>query len=416
MPSSHLRIAIVGGGPGGLTLGLLLHKRGIPFTIFELRQRPTDEELSKPAGSLDLHEESGLAAIRACDLFDEFLSLTGDCTEAQKIADKDGKIIYTDEGQLSSRPEISRHKIVKLFLSHLPASSIMWGHKLICAKRSTAFGHTEIELDFGRNGKQTADLAIGADGAWSRVRTLLTDVKPRYAGIHNITISVRQITTKYPHLAEYIGHGTFMSLGNRHGICAQRSVQDSALIYIFLSISDEHFATRSGLSSKTAAQSKDQLLGDDSPFSQWGANIKDLVAAACDDESAENPGAKIDIKPLYTLPVEHTWEHQTGATLVGDAAHLINPPAGEGVNIAMMDSLVLSRAIIKAHESAGQDDVSLREALGLLINAFETDMAARAKEGWEGTLEVSEMMFGGEDGAKAMADWFNSFRPPPERA
>ena len=62
--SSQPRIAIVGGGPAGLTMGLLLHKNRIPFTIFESRQKPTEEELAKPSGMLDLHEESGLAVIK----------------------------------------------------------------------------------------------------------------------------------------------------------------------------------------------------------------------------------------------------------------------------------------------------------------------------------------------------------------
>jgi 2-polyprenyl-6-methoxyphenol hydroxylase-like FAD-dependent oxidoreductase len=78
MSSSPPRIAIIGGGPSGLTVGLLLHKRGIPFTIFELRQRLTDEELAKPSWMLDLHEESGIAAIKECGLYDEFIKLTSE--------------------------------------------------------------------------------------------------------------------------------------------------------------------------------------------------------------------------------------------------------------------------------------------------------------------------------------------------
>ncbi|KAF4634647.1 hypothetical protein G7Y89_g3464 [Cudoniella acicularis] len=222
------------------------------------------------------------------------------------------------------------------------------------------------------------------------------------------------ITTKNPHLAEFIGRGTFTSLGNRHGIFSQRSVQDSARIYIFISTEDEHFATTTGLSSKTATQARDQLLGEDLPFYSWGSKIKELVAVACDDESAYNPGANIDIKPLYTLPVGHTWEHQPSATAIGDAAHLMNPPAGEGVNIAMRDSLLLSQAIIKADEVAGQEASSLWNVLGASIKEFEVDMVARAKAMAEGTLEVSEMMFGREDGARTMANWFKSMGQTPE--
>jgi 2-polyprenyl-6-methoxyphenol hydroxylase-like FAD-dependent oxidoreductase len=71
------RIAIIGGGPSRLTAGLLLHKRGIPFTIFQLCQRLTDEELANPSGMLDLHEESSIAAIKEFGLYDEFIKLTG---------------------------------------------------------------------------------------------------------------------------------------------------------------------------------------------------------------------------------------------------------------------------------------------------------------------------------------------------
>lgn len=108
--------------------------------------------------------------------------------------------------------------------------------------RPSSSVHTEIELDFGLHGKQTFDLVIGADGAWSKVRNLLTDVNPHYAGMQNITLTVREVTKKYPHLAELVGLGTFAALGNRHGVMSQRSPQDSARIYVFLTTEDEHFA------------------------------------------------------------------------------------------------------------------------------------------------------------------------------
>jgi hypothetical protein len=97
---------------------VLLHKHGIPFTIFELRQKPTIEELAQPVGMLDLHEESGLAAIKKCDLFDDFLPLTGDCAPVMKISDKEGNIVLThgDEG-VNDRPEISRQALSQLLIS-----------------------------------------------------------------------------------------------------------------------------------------------------------------------------------------------------------------------------------------------------------------------------------------------------------
>lgn len=408
MSSFQPRIAIVGGGPAGLTLGLLLHRRGISFTIFELRQKPTDEELARPSGMLDLHEESGLAAIRECGLYEHFLQLIGECTEAQKISDKDGNILYADEGEDSKRPEISRHALTKLLSSHLPNEGIKWGHKLLSATRSSTSSGTETELDFGSHGKQTFDLVVGADGAWSQVRNLLTDVKPYYSGTQNITATVRQVTTKYPHLAAFIGRGSFWVIGHRHAVVSQRGPQDSARVYILLTIADEHFAVSSGLAGQTAAAAKDRLLNDEALLGRWGPVIKDLVTVVCDEEAADDSDTTVNIKPLYMLPIGASWEHQTGATLIGDAAHLMCPWAGEGVNLAMWDSLSLAHVIIKAHEAAGQDDaVSFQSALDPLMKEFEVELVARAKEKAEETYNNGQMLFG-EDGAKAFADFFLS--------
>jgi len=401
MTLSPPRIAIAGGGPAGLTIGLLLYRRGIPFTIFELRQKPTDEELAKPSGMLDLHDESGITAIKECNLFDEFLKRTGECSEQQKVSDKDGNILHKDDGELSERPEISRHALTKLLISHIPTNQIKWNHKLLSATSSTTSGRTEIELDFGTNGKQTFDLVIGADGAWSKVRNLLTNVKPQYAGSQCITLNVPEITKKYPHLAELVGLGSFSALGKRHGVMSQRGPQDAARIYIFLSVADEHFVASAGLAGKTAAAAKAQLLGDDALLGSFGPAIKALVAAACDEDEA----AALDIYPLYMLPVGCAWEHKPGATLIGDAAHLMCPWAGEGVNLAMWDSLLLAHAIAKAYETAAADAVAFQRALDPLVKEFEVEMAARAKEKAEETLSNGQMLFG-EDGANAFAEFF----------
>ncbi|KAH6887667.1 salicylate hydroxylase [Thelonectria olida] len=403
--SSQPRIAIIGGGPAGLTTGLLLHKQGIPFTIFELRQKPTEEELAKPSGMLDLHDESGIAAIKECGLLDQFFKLTGECSEAQKVADKNGNIIYRDEGELSERPEISRHALSKLLIAHIPADHIKWGHKLLSASSSTTSGRTEIELNFGANGKQTFDLAIGADGAWSKIRNLLTGVKPNYAGTQNLTLTVREITKKHPHLAELVGLGSFSALGNRHGVMSQRGPQDSARIYIFLTTEDEHFPTTAGLEGQTAVVAGERIMSDSALIGTWGPTIKDLVTVACKEETLDNPSAAVDLRPLYNLPAGTAWEHKTGATIIGDAAHLMCPWAGEGVNLAMWDSLLLAHAITKAYETGGKDAASFQRTLDPLVAAFEVDMVARAKEKAEETIGNGQMMFG-EDGANAFKNFF----------
>jgi 2-polyprenyl-6-methoxyphenol hydroxylase-like FAD-dependent oxidoreductase len=399
------RIAIIGGGPCGLTAGLLLHRSGIPFSLFELRQKPTDEELAKPSGMLDLHDTSGILALKECGVFDEFLELTGECSEANKVLDKNGNILYKDEGENSSRPEISRHLLTRLLISHIPAKQIHWGYKLLSATRSTTSEHTKIELDFGSCGKQKFDLVIGSDGAWSKIRSLLMEVRPYYSGMHLITLTARGITKKYPHLAELVGLGSFAALGNRHGVMSQRGPQDSARIYVFLTAEDEHFATTAGLAGKSADAAKERLLSDNALLGTWAATLKELVSVACDEERADNPGGSLDIRAMYVLPDNYAWDHQTGATIIGDAAHLMRP-VGEGVNLAMLDAMLLVRAIIKAHKSAGGGVASFLGALDPLVEEFEVDLVARAKKVSERSESITQMMFGGEDAATTFAEFF----------
>lgn len=403
MSPSKPRIAIVGGGPAGLTLGLLLHQQNFKFTIFELRPRPTEADFASLSGSFDLHEGSGLTALRECHVFEEAMALTGDCTQEQRIASKNGEVIFYFRGGLD-RPEIYRHDLMKLLVSRLPVDSVKWSHKLLRAERKTS--SSSVELDFGEKGKFEFDLVIGADGAWSRVRPLLTDVKPHYAGIQCITLHIRNVTTRYPHLADLMRRGTFFCLADHHAVLSQRAAHDSARLYIMLSTADKDYAASKGLAGKTPSQAKEILVGEDGVLSTWGDIIKELVAVACDDESKNNGGAALDINALHTLPAEYGWEHRSDATLIGDAAHLSNPPNGEGVNVAMQDALLLARAIAHAHEVAEKDGVALEAALDSSIREFEADMIVRAKEMVEGGREVVEVMWTGEDASADLASWF----------
>ncbi|OAA54561.1 salicylate hydroxylase [Niveomyces insectorum RCEF 264] len=407
MPSRP-RIAIVGGGPAGLTMAVLLHKRNVPFIVFELRQKPTDEELALPSGMLDLHEGSGLTAIRECGLYDAFLPLTGECSQETIIADRAGTLLYSGKSR-GTRPEISRNNLAKLLAGAFPADNIKWGHKLVSATtttKTTSAGaeastetETEVELDFGLHGKQTFDFVVGADGAWSKVRQLVTDVTPQFTGMHCITVTMRHVTDKFPHLAALVGSGSFMAMGKKHVIVSQRGPMDSSRIYLWLTVPDEHFATTAGLAGKPAAHAKTTLLGDDNLLGTFGAPIKELVGIACDEETADHPGEGLDIRPFYELPHGHAWAHKRGATLVGDAAHLMLPN-GEGVNTAMFDVLMLSRAIVEAYEKAAADSpTAFMRTLDPLVAASEAALVERAKQEGQDTDDMMKMMFGTDEAA-----------------
>ena len=95
-------------------------------------------------------------------------------------------------------------------------------------------------------------------------------------------------------------------------------------------------------------------------------------------------------RDLYMLPVGHKWDHVRGVTLIGDSAHLMTPFAGEGVNLALQDSLKLSAAIL----SAAQQPPEQRHALlDKNVAGFEQDMFARATETQAMTEDMMQYMF-----------------------
>lgn len=224
MPIFRPRIAIVGGGPLGLTLGQRLHQRGICATIYKLQAKSTQEEFAKSSGMLDLHEESGLTAMRECGLWDGFQAAVGDCSESICVINPDGAVLHTDKGELESRPEIEQNALTNLLIQNVPSDIIKSNHKIttVWSNRNAITGATEITFDLGANGTAAYDFVVGADGAWSRIRKLLSDAQPFYSGAQYVTATVRYVLTKYPHLVELSSSGTLCALGGGNAIMTQR--------------------------------------------------------------------------------------------------------------------------------------------------------------------------------------------------
>jgi 2-polyprenyl-6-methoxyphenol hydroxylase-like FAD-dependent oxidoreductase len=411
--SNPPKIAIIGAGPSGLTLAVLLHKCSIPFTVYDLRPEPTPTSLSAVSGMLDLHVESGLAALKACGLYDAFLPLTQECGQAMRVMDSNGVITYSDEGDLEFRPEISRHALTKLLLSALPHDVVRWEHKLRSVSRQE---DGKLLLEFGDRGTVVADLVVGADGAWSKVRRELIPNAgtPRYTGVQTLTVTITDITTRYPTLAKLVGEGAILAMGNGNVVASHRGAQDSVRLYVGVGTDDEQFALSRNFVGKTAEEIMEEYLTDEKLFGRWGDQMKELIRTACREETAREPEAKADIRPIYELPVGHSWVHCPGVTLIGDAAHLMTPWAGEGANISMWDALDLAGAIGEAWKAfKSNKGVSWVEELEPRLMAFEKMMTGRAASRADMSSKNGRLILQ-ENAAQLMADMFQSFGPPPE--
>ena len=90
------------------------------------------------------------------------------------------------------------------------------------------------------------------------------------------------------------------------------------------------------------------------------------------------------------LPVGFRWSPRPGVTLLGDAAHLMTPFAGVGINVALADALGLAKALLKRKDALEAD---LSGNLAEALQEYERPMFERAKENMEKTRVGLQMHF-----------------------
>ncbi|PNG98034.1 FAD-dependent oxidoreductase [Streptomyces malaysiensis] len=324
-------VTIIGAGLGGLTLARVLHVHGIPATVYEADSSPTARA---QGGMLDIHDYNGQLALDAAGLMDEFRGLILEGRQAIRILGRDGAVLFDqpDDGT-GGRPEVQRGELRRILLESLPAGTVRWGHK-VSGVRSLGGGRHEVT--FADGGTVVTGLLVGADGAWSRVRPLLSDATPEYAGTSSVETYLFDADTRHPASAKAVGGGSMFALAPGKGILAHRESGGTLHTYVALSRPQDWFAAIDFTDSAAATA---RIARE---FDGWAPELTALIT---DGETAPVP------RPYNALPVEHRWERVPGVTLLGDAAHLAIPN-GEGANLAMLDGAELGKAI-----AAHPDDI-----------------------------------------------------------
>jgi 2-polyprenyl-6-methoxyphenol hydroxylase-like FAD-dependent oxidoreductase len=404
-------VTIVGAGLGGLTLARVLHVNGIAATVYESDPSP---ESRKQGGQLDIHAHNGQVALEAAGLTAAFHSIIHGGAQASRVLDRDGKVLLEepDDGS-GGRPEVLRGDLRRILLDSLPDGTVQWGrrvagvtalgdgrHELTFDDGSggrpevlrgdlrrilldslpdgtvqwgrrvagvTALGEGRHELTFDDGSTVTSDILVGADGAWSRVRPLLTSTTPKYVGTAYVETYLYDVDNRHPAVAAAVGSGSMASLSPGRAITAHREAGDIIHTYVQLARPAEFFEAidftdAAGAAARVAAE-----------YEGWAPELTALIT---DGESAPV------LRMIHSLPDGHRWERRAGVTLIGDAAHLM-PPAGEGANLAMLDGAELGQAIA-AHPGD----------LAAAITAYESTMFPRSEAEYADAREIQDLCLG----------------------
>jgi 2-polyprenyl-6-methoxyphenol hydroxylase-like FAD-dependent oxidoreductase len=349
------RIAIVGAGPGGLVLARTLHLHGISPTVFERDASPT---LRHQGGPLDLHDDSGQLALHRAGLDQEFKRIARYEDQETRIYDHLSNLRFEDsETADGNRPEVDRGELRQVLIDSLPSGMIRWGHQLASIDSG--------ELLFLNGHREKFDLIVGADGAWSRVRPVVSEAKPVYSGITFVEFEIANVDARFPHLVKLVGHGLMFALGESKAIIAHGNSNSSIVAYAGVKVPVEWAEDFQPTKERIAAL-----------FLGWSGNLLDLIHRSDEGMTARR---------IHALPVGHRWSHRPGITLLGDAAHLMSPFSGEGANLAMLDASELALAI-----AAGKD-----------LEAYEQAMFARAEPAAAAARGTQDAAFS-DDGLEAM--------------
>jgi 2-polyprenyl-6-methoxyphenol hydroxylase-like FAD-dependent oxidoreductase len=355
-------VTIIGAGLGGLTLARVLHVHGIPATIYEADPW---EDARTQGGQLDIHPDDGQLALEAAGLTDEFRAIIHQGGEALRALDPQGAVLLEqpDEGA-AGRPEVLRGDLRRILLDSLPEGVVQWGRKVAGIR---PLGDGRHELTFADGSTVTAGLLVGADGAWSKIRPLLSDATPEYVGTTFIETYLYDADERHAATAAAVGVGAMYALTPGKGIVAHREAGDILHTYVELNRAAEWVA---GIDFTDAAAATAQVAAE---FDGWAPALTALIT---DGETAPVP------RMIYTLPDGHRWDRVPGVTLLGDAAHLM-PPSGDGANLAMFDGAELGQAI-----AAHPDDVEAALA------AYESAMFRRSESFAADAREILDLCLG----------------------
>lgn len=370
MKLENKQIAIVGGGPGGLTLARLLQLKGANVKVYE---RDFNKDARVQGSPLDMHEESGMAALRKADLIEAFKKNFRPGADKKIIVNENATIFFSDHetkieedfGNAYFRPEIDRGPLRTMLLESLQPDAVVWDSHFISMEKQ----NDGWLLHFKNGTSAYSDIVIASDGANSKIRPYITDIKAFYSGITMLEINIYGAEKLTPRINAMLKGGKVMAFGNSKCLLGGQKGNGDLGFYASFK-ANESWATNNGLDYADKTQ---LLTWFKNAYPEWNGIWQEIF---------ENVNSPAIPRPIYCMPFEQDWDALPNLTMLGDAAHVMPPFAGEGANMAMLDALELSECLTSDKYNSLQDAIS----------AYEIEMRKRSATAAQESFENGERM------------------------
>lgn len=358
------KIAIIGAGPVGLTMAILLQQKGIDVTVYE---RDKDAQARIWGGTLDLHKGSGQEAMKKAGLLERYFELA--IPMGRTVADEKGIVLSSQKvisEEAEDNPEINRNDLRTILFESLKENTVIWNSKV-----------NELEakdekwiLHFENNETATADFIIGANGGMSAIRKYITDAEVEETGTYMIQGEVSQAEINCKDFFNLCDDNILMIAYNGNLLVANPK-NAASLSYNVIFKTPLNWPSENKLDFKNTGSIRSFLIDK---FSDWSETYKELFRATSIFMGL----------PTRKISLEKEWKKNRvlPITLIGDAAHLMPPFAGQGANIGLVDAMILAENLLNGNF----------ESIETAIADYEKQMFVYAKKAQAETHENELMM------------------------